>query len=98
MDENENLQNDSISATVINVQNSNEVKIFGSEFKPLARIDQQSLLDSQDLGNLSELMSHREQNTHEQSDGANGIESREDELNQTPLGKVNDFFKQIKFD
>ena len=43
-------------------------------------------------------MSHRTNNKQEGTSEQNNIEAREDELNQTPLGKVNDFFKQIKFD
>ena len=43
-------------------------------------------------------MSHRTNNQQEGTSEQNNIEAREDELNQTPLGKVNDFFKQIKFD
>ena len=64
----------------------------------MGRIDQQSLLDAQDLENLNELMSHRTANQEEGTGAQNNIEAREEELNQTPLGKVNDFFKQIKFD
>ena len=83
---------------MINVNQCNEVQIFGSEFKPMGRIDQQSLLDAQDLESLNDLMSHRTANQEEGIGAQNNIEAREEELNQTPLGKVNDFFKQIKFD
>ena len=46
-------------------------------------------------------MSHRKDSEDDQNNiekKRDLIESKEDELNQTPLGKVNDFFKQIKFD
>ena len=64
----------------------------------MGRLDQQSLLDPQELESLNDLMSHRTANQEEGIDTQNNIEAREEELNQTPLGKVNDFFKQIKFD
>ena len=46
---------------VINVNRNKEVQIFSSNFKPVGRIEDQGLFDSQDLSNLSELMSHRKE-------------------------------------